>query len=215
EFAAQPSQDDRLQYIHGKLSAGSSKTFSSLPHAIQMQMLLDRDAFGNVQVSRIETEKLLADMVADRLRVLKTQGRFKGKFSALCHFFGYEGRCAAPTNFDADYCYSLGYTAAALLNAGKSGYIASVRNLTRPAAEWQPGGIPLTAMMNIERRHGEDKPVIRKALVDLEGKPFQTFAAQRDRWALEEAYLYPGPIQYFGPSEVCDRVTKTLELEQS
>lgn len=214
ELKNQPSADDRRQFIHSKLSPEASRTFSILPHAIQMQMLLDRDAHGNVQVSRIETEKLLADIVADRLRELKAQGRYQGKFSAQCHFFGYEGRCAAPTNFDADYCYSLGYTAAALLNAGKSGYIASVRNLTRPAAEWQPGGIPLTAMMNIERRHGQDRPVIRKALVDLNGKPFRAFVAQRDRWAMEEAYLYPGPIQYFGPSEVCDRITKTLELEQ-
>ncbi|MCP5527082.1 MAG: diphosphate--fructose-6-phosphate 1-phosphotransferase [Verrucomicrobiales bacterium] len=210
-----PSQDDRRQFLFQKLSAEAGKSFSVLPQAIQLQLILDRDSHGNVQVSRIETEKLLADIVGDRLRELKARGEYKGLFSAQCHFFGYEGRCAAPSNFDADYCYSLGYTAAALLGANKTGYIATVQGLDRPAAEWAPGGIPLTAMMNIERRHGADKPVIKKALVDLEGKPFGELAANREDWAINDRYLYPGPVQYFGPPEVCDQPTRTLLLEQS
>ena len=209
-----PSQDDRRQFIFSKLSAEAGKSLSILPRAIQLQLLLDRDSHGNVQVSRIETEKLLADVVADRLRELKDQGRYNGKFSAQCHFFGYEGRCAAPSNFDADYCYALGYTAAALLGADKTGYLASVRGLNRPAAEWTPGGVPITALMNLERRHGADKPVIRKALVDLDGKPFAEFVAHRDEWATEDRFLYPGPLQYFGPPEVCDPPTRTLALER-
>jgi pyrophosphate--fructose-6-phosphate 1-phosphotransferase len=210
-----PTQDDRRQFLFSKLSAEAGKTFSILPQVIQLQLVLDRDSHGNVQVSRIETEKLLADLVEDRLRELKSKGTYKGSFSVQCHFFGYEGRCAAPSNFDADYCYSLGFTAAALLGANKTGYIASVRNLTRPASEWVAGGIPLTSMMNIERRHGADRPVIRKALVDLNGKPFGKFAANRERWAVDDAFLYPGPVQYFGPSEVCDQPTQTLRLEKS
>lgn len=210
-----PSQDDRRQFLFQKLSAEAGKSFSVLPQAIQLQLILDRDSHGNVQVSRIETEKLLADIVGDRLREMKARGEYKGLFSAQCHFFGYEGRCAAPSNFDADYCYSLGYTAAALLGARKTGYIASVQGVHRPASEWSAGGIPLTAMMNIERRHGADKPVIKKALVDLEGKPFRELAEHRDQWALEDHYLYPGPVQYFGPTEVCDQPTRTLWLEQS
>jgi len=212
-FKSLPTEDDKRQFLYQKLSSEAGHTFSILPHAIQMQLVLDRDAHGNVQVSRIETERLLADMAADRLRELKAQGRFKGKFSAMCHFFGYEGRCAPPSNFDADYCYSLGYTAAALVGAGKTGYIANVRGLHKPTAEWTGGGVPLTAMMNIERRKGKDRPVIRKALVDLNGKPFAELAANRDRWALEDCYVYPGPVQYFGPGELCDRPTRTLELE--
>lgn len=210
-----PTSDDRRQFLFAKLSAAAGRTFSILPQAIQVQLLIDRDSYGNVQLSRIETEKLLADLVEDRLRELKSKGSYHGSFSPLCHFFGYEGRCAAPSNFDADYCYSLGYTAAALLGARKTGYIASVRNLTRPAAEWVAGGIPLTAMMHMERRHGADRPVIRKALVDLDGKPFAEFAAQRERWAMADAFLYPGPVQYFGPAEVCDQPTRTLLLEQA
>jgi pyrophosphate--fructose-6-phosphate 1-phosphotransferase len=210
-----PSQDDRRQFLFGKLSAESGKSFNVLPQQIQLQLILDRDSHGNVQVSRIETEKLLADIVGDRLRELKAAGSYRGRFSVQCHFFGYEGRCAAPGNFDADYCYSLGYTAAALLGAGKTGYIASVRGLSKPATEWAAGGIPLTGMMNLERRHGADKPVIKKALVELEGKPFGELAANRDRWALEDCYLYPGPVQYFGPGETCDQPTRTLTLEQS
>jgi pyrophosphate--fructose-6-phosphate 1-phosphotransferase len=209
-----PSQDDRRQFLFNKLSAEAGKSFSVLPQVIQNQLMLDRDPHGNVQVSRIETEKLLADVVGDRLREKRAQGKYHGKFSALCHFFGYEGRCSAPSNFDADYCYSLGFTAAALLGAGKTGYIASVRHLHQSAGEWDAGGIPLTTMMNLERRHGTDKPVIRKALVDLSGRPFAKLAAHRDEWAVSDCYLYPGPIQYFGPSEVCDLPTCTLLLEK-
>jgi len=210
-----PSQDDRRQYIFSKLSAEAGKSLSILPRAIQLQLLLDRDSHGNVQVSRIETEKLLADVVADRLRELKDQGRYDGKFSAQCHFFGYEGRCAAPSNYDADYCYSLGYTAAAIAGTGKTGYMSSVQNTNKPADEWVCGGIPITMMMNIERRHGEDKPVIQKALVKLDGNPFIALQKNRAKWAIETDYVYPGPIQYFGPTEVCDQITKTLECEKA
>ena len=214
-FNSLKSDDDKLQYINSNLDAASSQAFSSLPGEIQRQLMLDRDPHGNVQVSRIETEKLLIDLVSDVLREWKVKKIYSGKFVAQNHFFGYEGRCAAPSNFDADYCYSLGYTAAALMGAGKTGYISSVRGLTKPASEWVAGGIPLTMMMNIERRHGNDKPVIKKALVELEGRPFRTLVENRDRWGLEDAYVYPGPIQYFGPSEVCDSPTKTLTLERS
>lgn len=207
--------DDKLQFVNTRLSSESSHAFSSLPHSIQLQLLMDRDPHGNVQVSRIETEKLLIDMVVDLLRLRKAEGTYNGKFSYHHHFFGYEGRCAAPSNFDADYCYGLGYTAAALLGTGKTGYIAAISNTAQPADQWQAGGIPLTMMMNMERRHGEDKPVIKKALVELDGAPFRAFADNRERWAAEEAYLYPGPIQYFGPAEVCDLATETLRLERS
>ena len=205
---------EKLQFISSHLSQDSSFVFSSLPREIQVQLCLDRDPHGNVQVSLIETEKMLAEMVRVRLNELKSAGVYKGKFSAQTHFFGYEGRCAAPSNYDADYCYSLGYTAAALLGAGATGYMASVRNTTKPASEWVAGGIPITMMMNVERRHGQDKPVIQKALVKLDGAPFREFAAHRAEWAVETSYVYPGPIQYFGPSEVCDQVTKTLMLER-
>ncbi len=208
------SDDDRLQFVNQKLSPASSQAFSSLPLAIQLQLLGDRDPHGNVQVSRIETEKLLIDLVTGVLREWQAQNSYSGKFSPLAHFFGYEGRCAAPSNFDADYCYSLGYTAAALIGGGKTGYLSSVRNLCAPAREWEAGGIPLTMMMNMERRHGAAKAVIRKALVNLEGKPFKAFAAQREAWAQGTEYVYPGPIQYFGPPEVCDAVTRTLHLER-
>jgi pyrophosphate--fructose-6-phosphate 1-phosphotransferase len=207
--------DDKLQFVNKKLSMVTSQAFSSLPGAIQMQLLADRDPHGNVQVSKIETEKLLIDLVGDLLREWKAKGEYNGKFSALNHFFGYEGRCAAPSNFDADYCYSLGFTASALMGAGKSGYISSVRNLTKSADHWIAGGIPLTMMMNLERRHGKSKPVIRKALVELDGKPFKLFAQMRDSWAMNDDYLYPGPIQYFGPSEVCDITTETIQLEKN
>ncbi len=175
---------------------------------------MDRDPHGNVQVSRIETEKLLIGMVEKSLSSLKAAGKYSGKFSAQNHFFGYEGRCAAPSNFDADYCYSLGYSAAALLGAGKTAYLSSVRNLTKPANQWLAGGIPLTSMMNVERRHGKDKPVIQKALVKLDGKPFAKLVKNREKWGVETAYIFPGPIQYFGPTEVCDLPSKTLTLEQ-
>lgn len=207
--------DDKLQFVNKKLSSDTSQAFSSLPGAIQMQLLADRDPHGNVQVSKIETEKLLIDLVGDTLREWKAKGEYKGKFSALNHFFGYEGRCAAPSNFDADYCYSLGFTASALMGAGKSGYISSVRNLTKSADHWIAGGIPLTMMMNLERRHGKSKPVIRKALVELDGKPFKMFEKMRDTWAMNDDYLYPGPIQYFGPTEVCDITTETIQLEKN
>ncbi len=196
------------------LTATSAAVYASLPEAIAKQLTLDRDPHGNVQVSLIETEKLLIEMVKTRLAAMKAEGKFVGKFSGLGHFFGYEGRCAAPSNFDADYCYSLGFNAAQLIAAGKTGYMSLVRNTTAPAAEWIAGGVPVTMMMNMERRHGEMKPVIRKALVELEGAPFKALVENRAVWAKETAYVYPGPIQYFGPSEVCDQPTKTLALEQ-
>ena len=177
------------------------------------QLSLDRDPHGNVQVSLIETEKLLSEMVGILLSVLKEEGRFDGKFAAQHHFFGYEGRCADPSNFDADYCYSLGFNAACLIRCGVTGYMSSVRNLTKPSVQWVAGGIPITMMMNMERRHGMMKPVIQKALVRLDGAPFQKFAAQRDEWAYNTCYIYPGPIQYFGPTEVCDQPTLTLKYE--
>ena len=205
---------EKPAFAAANLTAESAKVFASLPQGIQIQLCNDRDPHGNVQVSLIETEKMLAEMVGTKLKAMKAEGKYNGKFAAQVHFFGYEGRCAAPSNYDADYCYSLGYNAAALIGAGKTGYMSSVRNTTKPADQWIAGGIPITMMMNIERRHGEDKPVIRKALVELEGAPFKFFAANRADWAVKTAYVYPGPIQYFGPSEVCDLVTKTLELEQ-
>lgn len=214
-FNGLKDDDDKHQYIAKKLSAASAQAFGTLPGAIQRQLMMDRDPHGNVQVSRIETEKLLIDLVGDLLSEWKAKGQYSGKFSGQNHFFGYEGRCAAPSNFDADYCYSLGYTAAALLGAGKTGYLSSVRNLTRSADQWVAGGIPLTMMMNIERRHGKEKAVIKKALVELDGKPFKAFAAKRASWAEQDDYQYPGPIQYFGPSSVCDRPTETILLEHS
>ncbi|ERI85452.1 diphosphate--fructose-6-phosphate 1-phosphotransferase [Bacteroides pyogenes F0041] len=202
-------------YIISKLSPENSAIYASLPDGVARQLTLDRDPHGNVQVSLIETEKLLSEMVATKLDSWKKAGKYVGKFAAQHHFFGYEGRCAAPSNFDADYCYSLGYTASMLIADGKTGYMSSVRNTTAPAAEWLAGGVPITMMMNMERRHGEMKPVIQKALVRLDAAPFKAFAAQRDRWAAETDYVYPGPIQYFGPTEVCDQPTKTLQLEQA
>ena len=214
-FNALKTEDDRLQYVSAKLSTESALVFNCLPAVIKLQLLADRDSHGQVQVSRIETEKLLLDLVGDLLREWSAEGKYVGSFSAQTHFLGYEGRCAAPTNFDADYCYSLGYTAVALVLAGKTGYMASVRRLCRPASEWVAGGVPLTMMMNVERRKGKDVPVIRKCLVDLAGKPFQSFAAARARWAIETDYVYAGPIQYFGPASVADAVTCTLRLEQT
>ena len=203
------------EYIISKLSEENAAIYASLPEGVARQLSLDRDPHGNVQVSLIETEKLLSEMVATKLAAWKEEGKFVGKFAAQHHFFGYEGRCAAPSNFDADYCYSLGYTASMLIANGKTGYMSSVRNTTAPAAEWIAGGVPITMMMNMERRHGEMKPVIQKALVKLDGAPFKAFAAARDTWAKETAYVYPGPIQYFGPTEVCDQPTKTLQYEQA
>ena len=215
DFVALNTDDEKRQYVKGLLSKDSSEVYRSLPKGIARQLTLDRDPHGNVQVSLIETEKLLIEMVAKRLALLKAEGTFKGKFSAINHFFGYEGRCAIPSNFDADYTYSLGYTASVLISEGKTGYMSSIRNLTAPAAEWIAGGVPITMMMNMERRHGKMKPVIQKALVELDGEPFKFFAKYRENWADEKAsYIYPGPIQYYGPTEVCDQPTKTLQLEQ-
>ena len=211
-FAA-VERSQQIKYIVEHLSPENAAIYSSLPETVARQLTLDRDPHGNVQVSLIETEKLLAEMVGRRLAAMKTEGKYVGKFSPQTHFFGYEGRCAAPSNFDADYCYSLGYTAALLIGEGKTGYMSSIRCTTRPAAEWIAGGVPVTMMMNMERRHGEMKPVIQKALVELDGVPFKYFAAHRERWARETSFIYPGPIQYFGPSEVCDRTTETLRLE--
>ena len=213
EFNAVP-KDDQLAYIQKNLSAENAKIFASLPSGVARQLTLDRDPHGNVQVSLIETEKLLAEMVGNKLAEMKVAGKYKGKFAAQEHFFGYEGRCATPSNYDSDYCYSLGYTAAALIAADKTGYMSSVRNTTAPASEWIAGGVPVTMMMNMERRHGEMKPVIQKALVKLDGAPFQYFAAHREEWAVGTEFVYPGPIQFFGPSEVCDQPTVTLRLEQ-
>ncbi|HSA07705.1 MAG TPA: diphosphate--fructose-6-phosphate 1-phosphotransferase [Candidatus Gastranaerophilales bacterium] len=207
--------DQRVEDIKNALQAEDYKLFDSLPNSIQIQLLLDRDPHGNVQVSRIETEKLLTEMIEEKLAEMKKNGSYKGKFSTMTHFFGYEGRCAAPSNFDADYCYSLGYNAFALIQFGLSGYISSVKNLTKPTEKWVAGGIPLTSMMNMERRHGKMKPVIKKALVELEHAPFMEFSKNREKWALEDCYIYPGPIQYFGPSEVTDLATETIQLEQN
>ena len=214
EFAMVKKSQQR-EYIISKLSKENADIYASLPEGVARQLTLDRDPHGNVQVSLIETEKLLSDMVAVKLAQWKEEGKYVGKFAAQHHFFGYEGRCAAPSNFDADYCYSLGYTASMLIANGKTGYMSSVRNTTAPAEEWIAGGVPITMMMNMERRHGEMKPVIQKALVKLDGAPFKKFAACREEWAKETCYVYPGPIQYFGPTEVCDEPTKTLQLEQA
>ncbi len=215
DFNALGTDDEKRQYVKGMLSKESSEVYRSLPKGIARQLTLDRDPHGNVQVSLIETEKLLIEMTAKRLAQLKAEGKYKGKFSAINHFFGYEGRCAIPSNFDADYTYSLGYTASVLISEGKTGYMASVGNLTAPAAEWIAGGVPITMMMNMEKRHGEMKPVIQKALVKLDGEPFKFFSKYRADWADESSsYIYPGPIQYYGPTEVCDQPTRTLQLEQ-
>ena len=213
EYAAVAPEEQR-QYIINLLSKDNAEVYASLPAGVARQLTMDRDPHGNVQVSLIETEKLLSEMVGNKLAAWKAEGKFTGKFNPQHHFFGYEGRCAAPSNYDADYCYALGFNASQLIAAGKTGYMSSVRNTTAPAAEWVAGGIPITMMMNMERRHGEMKPVIQKALVDLNGAPFKTFAANRELWAKETCYVYPGPIQYFGPTEVCDQTTKTLALEQ-
>jgi len=205
----------RNEWVAGHLSETSSNVFRSLPSGIATQLTLDRDPHGNVQVSLIETEKLLGEMVKTRLDEMKEAGEFVGKFGTQYHFFGYEGRCAAPSNFDADYCYSLGYTASVLISEGKTGYMASVRNTTAPADEWIAGGVPVTMMMNMERRHGHMKPVIQKALVELEGAPYKYFVSKRGEWATGTEFVYPGPIQYFGPTEVCDQTTETLKLEQA
>ncbi len=214
EFAAVAPAEQRA-YIIEHLSKENAEVYASLPEGVARQLTLDRDPHGNVQVSLIETEKLLSEMVGKRLAKMKEEGKYNGKFSALHHFFGYEGRCADPSNFDADYCYALGYNAAQLINSGVTGYMSSVRNLVKPSVQWIAGGIPITMMMNMERRNGELKPVIQKALVDLNGRPFKKFAEMRDNWALNTCYVYPGPIQYFGPAEVCDQPSITLQYEHS
>ena len=208
-------KDAQRKYILEHLFAENKATFETLPEGVARQLSLDRDPHGNVQVSLIETEKLISEMVAAKLDQWKKEGKYEGKFAAQHHFFGYEGRCAAPSNFDADYCYALGSSAAQLIANGKTGYMAIVKNTTAGTDQWKAGGVPITMMMNMEKRNGEMKPVIRKALVELDGTPFKTFAAQRDKWAKETCYVYPGPIQYWGPSSVCDQTTKTLVLEQT
>lgn len=204
-----------FEAVESRLEPANAKVYNSLPSLIKSQLLADRDPHGNVQVSKIETEKLLIEMISERLNELKAQGKYNGKFSAQSHFFGYEGRCAFPSNFDADYCYSLGFNAFALINFGLTGYLSSVRNLTAPASEWIAGGIPLTMMMNMEKRHGEMKPVIQKALVKLDGPVFKQLEDHREEWAMNDRYLFPGAIQYFGPSCVCDVTTCTLQLERA
>ena len=205
---------EKFDIVENRLDEANAKVYNSLPVLIKGQLLADRDPHGNVQVSKIETEKLLIEMIQTRLDELKSQGEYIGKFSAQSHFFGYEGRCAFPSNFDADYCYSLGFNAFALINFGLTGYLSSVRNLTQPADKWIAGGVPLTMMMNMERRHGEMKPVIQKALVRLDGPVFKQLEEHREDWAMNDRYLFPGAIQYFGPSCVCDLTTCTLQLER-
>ncbi len=213
--AKEISRDEQVDFAKSHLSAENLAVFNSLPVGVARQLALDRDPHGNVQVSLIETEKLLSEMVGKRLDQLKKEGKYVGKFGTQHHFFGYEGRCAAPSNFDADYCYALGTSAAQLIANGKTGYMAIVKNTTAPAEQWIAGGVPITMMMNMEKRAGEMKPVIRKALVELDGAPFKYFAAHREKWAKETCYVYPGPIQYWGPTEVCDQPTMTLALEQA
>ena len=214
EFNALPDWAAKYAFIESGLTKESMAVFAMLPQFVQQQLFLERDPHGNVQVSLIESEKLFSALVKDELEKRKAAGTYKGKFSALHHFFGYEGRCAFPSNFDADYCYSLGYNAFMLISYGYTGYLSKVSNLSKPADEWVAGGMPITKMMNMERRNGEDKPVIRKALVELDGAPFKYFEAHRDTWAVETAFTYPGAIQYYGPSEVCDLTTRTLALEK-
>ena len=208
------ANEEKYTIIESKLNPENASVFNSLPSLIKAQLLMDRDPHGNVQVSKIETEKLLIEMVKSNLKKLKAEGKYDGKFSEQAHFFGYEGRCAMPSNFDSDYCYSLGYNAFALILAGLTGYLSSVKNLTAPASEWKAGGVPLTMMMNMEKRHGKMKPVIQKALVELDGPVFKEFEAHRNQYAYDDCYVFPGAIQYFGPSEVCDATTITLQLEQ-
>ena len=214
-FNALPTWAEKYAFIEKGLTKESMEVFAILPQAIQQQLFLERDPHGNVQVSLIESEKLFSALVKDKLDARKAAGTYKGKFNALHHFLGYEGRCAFPSNFDADYCYSLGYNAFMLIQYGYNGYLSKVSNLSAPANEWVAGGMPITKMMNIERRHGEDKPVIKKALVELDGAPFKYFEAHRDEWAADTCFVYPGAIQYYGPTEVCDITTITLALEQA
>jgi len=214
EFNKLSTWNEKYAFIEKGLTKESMDVFAILPMGIQQQLFLERDPHGNVQVSLIESEKLFSALVSDKLALRKEAGTYKGKFNPIHHFLGYEGRCAFPSNFDADYCYSLGYNAFMLIQYGYNGYLSKISNLSKPADKWIAGGMPITKMMNIERRHGEDKPVIKKALVELDSKPFKYFEERRDKWATETLYVYPGAIQYYGPSEVCDITTKTLKLEQ-
>ena len=214
-FNALATWGEKYAFIEQGLTKESMGVFAILPENIQQQLFLERDPHGNVQVSLIESEKLFSALVKDKLDERKKAGTYKGKFSPLHHFLGYEGRCAFPSNFDSDYCYSLGYNAFMLIQYGYNGYLSKISNLSKPASEWTAGGMPITKMMNIERRHGEDKPVIKKALVELDGKPFKFFEAHREEWAVETSFVYPGAIQYYGPAEVCDITTKTLALEHA
>ena len=214
KFNALPDWTAKCEFIRNGLTEDSFKVFEVLPFAIQQQLFLERDPHGNVQVSLIESEKLFSEMVKAELAKRKAAGTYKGKFSAQHHFFGYEGRCAFPSNFDADYCYALGYNAFMLIQYGYTGYLSKISNISKPADQWIAGGMPITKMMNMERRNGKDKPVIRKALVELDGKPFTYFAANRDKWAVETCYVFPGAIQYYGPASVCDITTETLKLEK-
>ena len=214
EFNALPTWADKYAFIEKGLTKESMAVFAILPQAIQQQLFLERDPHGNVQVSLIESEKLFSALVKDKLEARRAAGTYNGKFNALHHFLGYEGRCAFPSNFDADYCYSLGYNAFMLIQYGYTGYLSKVSNLSAPANEWVAGGMPITKMMNMERRHGEDKPVIKKALVELDGAPFKFFESHREEWAKDTCFVYPGAIQYYGPTEVCDITTITLALEQ-
>ncbi|MBR2046648.1 MAG: diphosphate--fructose-6-phosphate 1-phosphotransferase [Agathobacter sp.] len=213
-FNALPTWDEKYAFIEAGLTKESMEVFAILPQTIQQQLFLERDPHGNVQVSLIESEKLFSALVADKLAARKAAGTYNGKFGALHHFLGYEGRCAFPSNFDSDYCYSLGYNAFMLIQYGYTGYLSKISNLSEPANEWVAGGMPITKMMNMERRHGEDKPVIKKALVELDGAPFKYFEAHREEWAENTCFVYPGAIQYYGPTEVCDITTVTLALEQ-
>jgi len=215
KFNDLPTWKEKYAFIEAGLTKASMAVFAILPEQIQQQLFLERDPHGNVQVSLIESEKLFSAMVKENLAARKKAGTYKGKFSPLHHFLGYEGRCAFPSNFDADYCYSLGYNAFMLIQYGYTGYLSKVSNLSKPAEEWVAGGMPITKMMNIERRHGADKPVIRKALVELDGAPFKFFEAHRAEWAVDTCYVYPGAIQYWGPAEVCDLTTRTLALEKA
>ncbi len=214
KFNELPTWEEKYAFIEKGITKKAMDVFNVLPLSIQQQLFLERDPHGNVQVSLIESEKLFSTLVKEELDKRKAAGAYNGKFSPIHHFFGYEGRCAFPSNFDSDYCYSLGYNAFMLIQYGYNGYLSKISNLSKPANQWVAGGMPITKMMNIERRHGEDKPVIKKALVELDGKPFKYFEARRDAWAIETSYVYPGAIQYYGPAEVCDITTKTLALEQ-
>lgn len=212
-FNALDTLAQKREFVSGKLTPAAAVLYKSLPDDIANQLILDRDPHGNVQVARIDTQRLLIDLVEAKLKKMKAAGTYKASFSPQPHYFGYEGRCAVPSNFDADYTYTLGFTAALLIREGLTGYICSVRCLTKPASDWQAGGIPMAQMMNMERRHGKMVPVIKKALVELHGPAFREFEKNRESWAKETQYAFPGPIQYFGPAEVCDRPTLTLELE--